>query len=85
MGLNYIPDYTPLIRLYHADLVREVLNPETMVTADMINPDALMGKVDLFLRGYPNLLRLITNLMSIEIFLKEVEKMTGVKLDQELY
>lgn len=80
VGLNYIPDYTPFMRKYYSQFVRETLDPEEMILRDIIEPDVLVEKVGLFLRGYPNLLRLITNLMSAEIFTRKIAKTTRVKI-----
>ncbi len=81
VGLNYIPDYTPFMRKYYSEFVRETLDPEKMILRDIIKAKALREKVNLFLKGYPNLLRLITNLMSLETFMRKIAKTTSVKIE----
>ena len=70
----YFTDYPNWFRNYHKNFLLEVLSYEKMLTKDFFKQDELEKTVNLFLNGENSLAEFIFRLISLEIWLKKVNK-----------
>ena len=70
--IGYFVDYGRWLQDYHRDYVREVLDYDRMLLKDFLVKDELDGAVGRFLRGDQGLTKFITNLMSVELGLRQL-------------
>ncbi|MBU1670773.1 MAG: hypothetical protein KKF41_05095 [Actinobacteria bacterium] len=78
-GHTYTVDYTDAL-VANRDLVRDVLDPRSMLTADLYDPAVLEENRDLMLRGCGNLVYEMTNVMCLEMWLRHIAGLTRLSM-----
>ena len=63
-----------LIRKYHDNFIKDTLRHENMLTKKIFNKTKLEEIIDMFLNGDSSLLSFVMNLVSLEIYLKNIDE-----------
>ena len=73
-------NFAGLLARYQQDYVRETLRHDDMVLRDLIDGETLQRATDELLKGSNNVCHALTNIMSLELWLKHIGKLTTVKM-----
>lgn len=72
-------DFAGLLARYQRDYVRETLRHEDMILRDLIDRETLERATDRLLKGSNSVCYGLTNVMSLELWLKRIGKLTTVE------